>query len=36
MDMYRSGHKLAREIARNFLKSWLFAPLKKPVNTGFS
>ena len=23
-------------LTRNFLKSWLFAPLKKPVNTGFS
>ena len=24
------------ELTRNFLKSWLFAPLKKPINTGFS
>ena len=24
------------DMTRNFLKSWLFAPLKKPVNSGFS
>ena len=23
-------------LTRNFLKSWLFSPLKKPINTGFS
>ena len=23
-------------LTRNFLKSWPFAPLKKPINTGFS
>ena len=24
------------ELTRNFLKSWMFAPLKKPINSGFS
>ena len=23
-------------LTRNFLQSWLFSPLKKPINTGFS